>query len=274
MEQVTADVPLAAVVEIRAKLAELRHQHDVAIPLAIESGSRAWGFPSPHSDYDCRFIFVRSLDAYLSPWTSRDVIEMPLDAVYDVNGWELGKALKLMLKGNAVVLEWLQSPYVYEGEPAFRTEFLEMARRHADRKSIGLHYLHLGQNQWRMHFGSPGDEVPLKKVFYAMRPAAALRWMALHPDEAIPPMNFITLMRQCDPSNEVSDYVTELLRRKALTRELGQAVVPSALLNFITVEFAAAQERLGTLRRSVAADAQGEVEAFFRRTVKKTSPNS
>jgi hypothetical protein len=87
-------------------------------------------------------------------------------------------------------------------------------------------------------------------------------------------MNFVTLMEQCNPSNEVSDYVTDLRQRKALTRELGQSMVPSALVGFITAEYAAAQEWLATLRRSGAAEAQGEAEAFFRRTVKRLSPTA
>ncbi len=271
MDEIVANIPAPAVAEIRTRLAELKREHEVAIPLAVESGSRAWGFPSPDSDYDCRFIFVRNVDAYLSPWTRRDVIEVPLDPVYDVNGWELSKALKLMLKGNAVVVEWLQSPIVYEMEPTFRGELLDLARRHADRKPIGLHYLHLGLRQWRTYFAMGHAEVALKKIFYVLRPAAALRWMALHADNRIPPMNFVALMEQSDPPKEVSAYVADLLQRKAVTRELGQAPMPSVLADFVSVEFSRAEEWLAALSSSVPADARRDVEEFFRRTVRRLS---
>jgi predicted nucleotidyltransferase len=101
-----------AVAAVDSALAAIRQEHGVRIPLAIESGSRAWGFPSPDSDYDCRFLFVRPAEELVTLWLPRDVIELPLSSELDINGWDLRKALTLLLKGNAVVLEWLTSPIV------------------------------------------------------------------------------------------------------------------------------------------------------------------
>jgi len=197
---------------------------------------------------------------------------MPIEGDYDVNGWELGKALKLMLKGNAVILEWLQSPFAYEVDDAFRQTFLALARRYADRKSIGLHYLHLGQGQWRTYFADGQGEVAIKKVFYALRPAAALRWLARHADQSVPPMNFVTLMDQCAPPPEVRSYVADLLQKKAVTRELGTAVMPATLVEFVTEELATAQDWLQALRKPATPNAHEEVEAFFRTAVRRFSP--
>src|SRR5262245_57309695 len=147
-----AAIESAAVEGVTATLETICRDHAVSVPLAIESGSRAWGFPSPDSDYDCRFIFVRPATHYLSPWQRRDVIEMPLAGELDVAGWELGKALKLLLKGNAVIIEWLTSPIVYWVDKEFKEEFLRLARSAADRTLIGRHYLHLGQRQRRAYF--------------------------------------------------------------------------------------------------------------------------
>jgi len=63
---------------IEMRLAEIEERHRVKILLAVESGSRAWGFPSADSDYDVRFIYVRSLSSYLSFKQPRDVIEQPI----------------------------------------------------------------------------------------------------------------------------------------------------------------------------------------------------
>ena len=52
--------------EIIRRLAAAEKQHTVTILYACESGSRAWGFASPDSDYDVRFIYVHPQDWYLA----------------------------------------------------------------------------------------------------------------------------------------------------------------------------------------------------------------
>ncbi len=197
---------------------------------------------------------------YLTPWPRRDVIETPLVGDLDVNGWDLGKALKLIVKGNAVVLEWLRSPFVYAADPVFRDGLLALATRLAEPGAIARHYLHLGESQRRTYFPD-GQDVALKKLFYALRPAAALRWLGMH-GGPVPPMHFPTLMSECDPPADVAALTAELLAAKARTRELGVAPLPSPLGAFIDAEFAAARVRWPATPR--ARGAVAEAEAFFR----------
>lgn len=231
-----------AVAAIDRELAEIATAEEVRILIAIESGSRAWGFPSPDSDYDCRFIYVRPAPAYLSIDPPRDVIERPPGPVLDVNGWDLVKALKLMLKGNAVVIEWLTSPHVYDGVAAFREEALALARRVVDPLAVGRHYLHLGERQLSAHIGADG-RVTLKKLFYALRPAVALRWLGMHPGIPVAPMHFPTLVAETDLPGDVADLITHLVAEKARTRELGHGSVPTILASFLEEEFALARDR-------------------------------
>ena len=77
---------------IDAALTQIETDHQVRILYACESGSRAWGFASTDSDYDVRFIYVHPRDGYLSVFQGRDVIELPIDNVLDINGWDLRKA--------------------------------------------------------------------------------------------------------------------------------------------------------------------------------------
>jgi len=266
MRSIGAGMDPGIVGQIDARLARVEVEQNATILLAVESGSRAWGFPSPDSDYDCRFLFVRSVDDYLSPWPSRDVIETPLDKIFDVNGWELGKALKLLFKGNAVVIEWLCSPIVYRGDEAFRDGLLELARTHADRQMIGRHYLHLGERQRRTYFAD-SRAVALKKLFYALRPAAALRWMRMHPEATIAPMHFPTLMEECDPPLDVRQISDELLARKAVSHELGTGPLPPVISAFIEREFELSRDIFETGYLPTSPTARADAAAFFRYTV-------
>ena len=74
---------------ILSKLHEIETRENVKILLAVESGSRAWGFASPDSDYDVRFLYVRPMADYLRLERSRDVIELPIEGELDINGSEL-----------------------------------------------------------------------------------------------------------------------------------------------------------------------------------------
>jgi predicted nucleotidyltransferase len=236
------DFDPATVAAIDARLRSVADEHQARVLLAVESGSRAWGFPSPDSDYDCRFLYVRQRDDYLALHQPRDVIEFPIENDLDVNGWDLGKALRLLLKGNAVVVEWLTSPFVYAGDAGFRDDCLALAQQLVRPAAIARHYLHLGERQRRTHF-SDARMIELKRLFYALRPAVALRWMRMHPNEAVAPMHFPTLVAQSELPADVTAIVDDLLARKAQTRELGSGALPAPIANLIDEEFADARQR-------------------------------
>jgi len=225
----------AIVAEIRSKLDAICRDEEVVIPLAIESGSRAWGFPSPDSDYDCRFIYLRSLKGNVALFPPSDVVELPLTGVFDVNGWDLRKAMKLLLKGNAVVIEWLQSPIAYRDDADFRSELLALARDIVDRSMVINHYYHLLGSTMRRHFAGEGPP-SLKKIFYALRPALALRQMRLRPRIVFPAMTIQDIMAECELTVSLSNLIEALVEKKAQTREMGREPAPLELLAFIRDE--------------------------------------
>ena len=104
---------------ILQKLQELDKTEGVTILHAVESGSRAWGFPSPDSDYDVRFFYVHPREHYLRLDRTRDVIERPIDEVLDINGWDLDKTLRLLHASNPTLFEWSQSPIIYRTTELF-----------------------------------------------------------------------------------------------------------------------------------------------------------
>ncbi|MDX6359729.1 MAG: uncharacterized protein QOH37_2783 [Nocardioidaceae bacterium] len=250
---------------IDARLAGVEREHGVRVTWAIESGSRAWGFPSPDSDYDGRFLYVRPRDDYLTPWLPRDVVETPLDTTYDVNGWDLRKALGLLVKGNATVVEWLRSPIVYRGDPDFRDGLLELADEVGLPAAVGRHYLHVCRQQWLDHDG----EVSLKKVFYALRPALALRWLRVHPGSAVAPMRLQELLASSQPPADVVEAADRLVAAKARTRELGSGEVPPVLRRFVEDELALAApyDDAGAVPAERVEQTRARAAAYFRTAV-------
>lgn len=266
MRAIDPGMDSTVVAAIDARLADLAVTAGVKILHAIESGSRAWGFPSPDSDYDCRFLYARPLDQLLTPWPHRDVIETPLEGLLDVNGWDLAKAIKLLLKGNAVVLEWLTSPVVYRSDARFRDGFVDLANRVTDQSRIAAHYLHLGERQWKL-LQELGDTPPIKKLLYALRPAAALRWLRYHPAARFPPMRFDRLIAESDPSPEVATLTVALVAEKARTREQGFARIPTPLLQFVEGELHLARRVLPLRPEPASPDAVAAATSFYRETI-------
>lgn len=264
-EEVSADagtVDPGTLRDIRAILSDLEDSQSVRVLFAVESGSRAWGFPSPDSDYDCRFVFVRRRASYLSLWPERDVIEVPLDGLLDVNGWDLSKAIRLLCKGNAVLLEWLNSPIIYHAERGVRESLRDLARSVVNRDQVARHYLHLGEEQVRRHLARD-EGIPLKKIFYALRPAVALRWFHGHAAPALPPMNLLALMEQSRMPADVAAFTTELIARKSVSRELGTGNLPAAMRLFIEGEFAVARDAFGRGRREPSTADRTAADSLF-----------
>ena len=221
---------------IHQKLKTLEHEHDVRILYACESGSRAWGFASPDSDYDVRFIYAHRKEHYLSVDDQRDVIELPINDVLDINGWELRKALKLLRKSNAPLYEWLQSPIMYQADAGFLQEIKGLLPEYFSQRAAMHHYLSMARGVFENELSGP--EVRLKKYFYALRPILACRWIA---DQAtVPPMELGQL--RVSLSVELNDMVDDLLRQKAVENERSMIRRLDLLDNFIATQIAYCEE--------------------------------
>ncbi len=254
----------AAAAYIESQLAAIARDHDVRILFAIESGSRGWGFPSPDSDYDVRFVYAMPRDRYLTLYPERDVIELPLIDDWDINGWDLRKALALMLKPNPVLLEWLDSPirYLWDSDACEALRDLSVQVDH--RTACLHHYLKDGRVKWPQSVGRDG-KISLKKYFYALRSALALRWLRLNP-KAVPPMTFDGLRAGVDLDAALSRRLDELLARKLEAKEAGPGLRLSDIDEFLEAEFAWA--RTATTEKTRAQpDLIDKANSVFRRLI-------
>jgi len=204
--------------EVQDRLDAIEHAEQCRILFAVESGSRAWGFPSPDSDYDVRFVYARPAGWYLSIYPGRDVIETPIEDDMDVNGWDVRKALHLVLRSNAVISEWMESPIVYRRNATALRQLRGFADQALHPRALAYHYLHLARRQVAAKLAR--DRVPLKHYFYALRPALALRFLRLHGGRR-PPMHLQALMAAVDLPPATSRTIEALVTAKSRTREMG-----------------------------------------------------
>ncbi len=201
-------------------LSRIEQQHNVTILWACESGSRAWGFASPGSDYDVRFIYAHKPSAYIRVFDKRDVIEEPINGLLDINGWDIKKALGLLRKSNPALMEWLSSPIIYKQHAAIKP-LQDLAQQAFLPISSCHHYLSMARpNINRLVMG---NDIRLKNYLYMFRALLAAQWVI--EDGAQPPMRFQELVQRFLPNGDIKEQIDELLHLK--TNVLESEMIPS-----------------------------------------------
>ena len=222
--------------EIQENLDAIEQKYNVKILLAVESGSRAWGFASPDSDYDVRFIYMHKPEEYLRIDAMKDVIEWQLDEVLDINGWDLKKALLAFGKGNPNVMEWANSPIIYRKAPKWDA-LKETALLYFSEKSALCHYY--GTANSTLQGFLTGEMIRYKKYFYALRPLLCCRWIERY--HKVPPMEFETLLTLFNKPDDVLTpelykAIRVLLARKVETEEKDLNPQMPVIIDFIREE--------------------------------------
>lgn len=213
--------------KILDKLSEIEKEKNIEILFACESGSRAWGFASPDSDYDIRFVYRHSKEWYLNLWDRKDTIEFMTEDDLDGSGWDLRKALKLMAKSNASFLGWLFSPIVYRSNDAFLTEMRILASDNFNPVACFYHY----------HSMSKGfldkvstENVKLKSFFYALRTALCAHWIV--ENETIPPVLFSEILYTMDDG--IKKEIEKLVEVKSKYNEDFHTTKNELLFSFLS----------------------------------------
>lgn len=222
--------------EIKEKLDEIEKKEGVRILHAVESGSRAWGFASPDSDYDVRFVYVRPKEDYIRLDEPRDVIEWQLDEVLDINGWDLKKALRQFAKGNATLFEWSGSPIVYRTTKEWE-KIREVSKHYFSEKSAIYHYYGTANTTFKEYLQE--DRVRYKKYFYALRPLLAAQYIERY--HTAPPVLFDELLT-LDIASELRAGIEELLEIKKITTEKEENPQMPVIRSFIETEVARQKE--------------------------------
>lgn len=200
---------------IVAELDRIQSEHDVRVLLAVESGSRAWGFASPDSDYDVRFIYAHPTDWYISIAEPRDVIEEMLPGGLDVSGWDLRKTLRLFAKCNLALNEWIGSPMTYREVSEFRSQLANLVPTFFNPIAAMNHYCTMAERALMENYAA--GKIGIKKLFYVLRPLYACRW--IEHVQTQPPTAFDNLIDTEWTQGSEREWVQELVVRKAAEKE-------------------------------------------------------
>ena len=258
--------------EILNRLAAVEADCGVTVLYACESGSRAWGFASPDSDYDIRFVYVHRRDWYLSfdVERQRDVIEQPTAGDIDLQGWNIRKALYLFTRTNGALIDWLNSPIRYVERDRFAADLRRLASEHFNATALCYHYSRLARrNACRYLLGS---RVRLKKYFYVLRPLLAIRY--IERERRAPPVPFESLVDAVAPTG-IRPGIATLLEVKRANSELGMGRPIPELGHFIDAELERHRDAfsgLGPPHLLQSQELRSRLNEVFRSAVSATTP--
>lgn len=209
---------------ILQKLAQIEQENSVRILLAVESGSRAWGYDSPDSDYDVRFIYVHPLDWYLRVLPQPDVIQyMSDDHQLDFSGWELRKTLQLLRKTNPNLSDWLMTDVIYMADPQFLQEIRVAQAENYNPIHAIYHFFNIAKKHDEAYLSRNG--YTLKRFLYFLRGLLACEYIERH--KCHPPVRFEKLVEATIEDSEIKTQIDEMIRLKRISKEsYGNPVAP------------------------------------------------
>lgn len=244
------------------KLKEIEDKYNIKILFAVESGSRAWGFPSTDSDYDVRFIYKRKIEDYLKIDSIDDFIDLEIVDELDFKGWDIQKVLRLMLKSNSSINEYLQSPIHYISDEIFEKELLDLAASQFNSQKVAMHYL--GITTKRMAEMEHQNEIKLKSLFYALRSVLSAKWIV--ENKTIPPMEFEKLKHLIEDKT-IENKVDKYLAIKSNVDESFKISKNDELFNWLINLKTKLKNEAGKLPKFEFD--KNKINAFFIKTVTK-----
>ncbi len=245
---------------IQDKLTEIEKAHGIKILYSCESGSRAWGFPSPDSDYDVRFIYTRKLEDYLTIQPNKDHLSFPINDELDIYGWDISKVLQLITKSNTTPFEWLQSPVIYKEDEVFKDELWKLSQNYFCPRSNIHHYLGIARGAMET---MNGEDIKIKKLFYVLRPLLAALWCA--EKNTIAPMSIFQLMELL--TDDLRKKVLSLIDLKSTASESYLIKIDADLRKWIDITFDYCME--ASIKMERKSFDKEEADIFFRKTILK-----
>ncbi len=212
-------------------LSNIEKENGIHILFAGESGSRAWGFASPDSDYDIRAIYCHPQAWYLSlNEHPQETIEAMLPNDFDVSAWDLRKTLRLFAKCNPSLNEWLGSPTIYKKTSPFFEDLKAHIPTYFNPIKATHHYLALARNAYNETNHIEPPTLTIKKLFYALRGLLAAHWTTTF--QTMPPTEFSRLLEIDDLPKDILTIIAEVQEQKKTAHEHFTVLMPPQLHDF------------------------------------------
>jgi len=248
---------------IMDKLYETKTHYEVKIPLAIESGSRGWGFAATNADYDCRFVYLHKPDWYLSVFKKKDFIEYATDGIFDIKGYDITRALTDITNSRATIYEYLCSNEVYIQDGYAVDRLRNLAKIFFNPIPVSYHYLGLARNTLSEIIDT--DEAKVKKYFYVLRPIANLNFIWQY--RKMPYMEYDKTLLETNPGQEIFSAIQELKELKITLREHDKIPQNKFLITYFKAEIERFNDCLKGMKHTKSSD-YDLVDETFRDIIK------
>jgi len=203
--------------EILDSLEKFEKENDATIMLAVESGSRGWGFASADSDYDIRFVFKRKIDKYLELKKPEDFYSW-MDGDKDYVGFDIYKAYELLLRSNMNVIDWLLfQETIYMDKMKDKNGLRKIVLKLFDRQKYIAHNYSLCKTNYHKYFVKPAENEPtIKRYIYCIRALLSAQYCT--ENDTIAPINFYDLIEKTLNKTDQQE-IREILEMKKTTVE-------------------------------------------------------
>lgn len=201
-------------IRVDSLISELEQRHGFTVLYAAEAGSRCWGMESPDSDFDVRMVYVYPDDRYLSLREPPDVVQHVQDDL-DVSGWDVRKAIRLLVKSNASLVEWFHSPVVYrDWLGSYGDAVRGIMRDHVGLGKLAHHYVGLSEGHMHKYLLPSTNidvdetrQVSIKKLLYMVRCDLTADYILIK--KQIPPVRFeeLTKVASEDEEREIKSLI-------------------------------------------------------------------
>jgi len=185
---------------ILERLHKFERDKKVKVILAVESGSRGWGFASEDSDYDVRFVYVHPPDRYLDlnyPTLSYDWIEGEVD----YEGFDIHKFYDLLLKSNMNIIDWLMQDVIYISDIKYKEELKVVVSKYFDRRTYCAHNYGLCAKNYHKYFVShTSNEPTAKRYVYCIRSLLSAKYC--DENNELAPLKFEDLIDETLKTND------------------------------------------------------------------------